>query len=125
LGAEVDLVAIAERLHTDNPRAVDERAVLAAQVFDRRSRRGDDDARVMTRDVGRVDPDGSLRLAAQHVGPGRQRDLAVSKEEMHAVRATDRRSLGVVRRGAAEGVPVTVNGPDVPGLSRLVAESRP
>jgi hypothetical protein len=44
-GPDFDLVPIGQRLHATHTRAVDEGTVLAAQVLDRRSRRGDDDAR--------------------------------------------------------------------------------
>src|SRR5262245_25715079 len=65
--AQADLFAVGERARTGDTLRADVRAVLAAEILDRRGATRDDDTRMVTGDATGVDPHGRVGRAADDV----------------------------------------------------------
>src|SRR4026208_821639 len=66
-GADLDLVGVFERNGMRDSLSVHLCSVLAAQILDRRFRRRHENPRVAAREIGGIDADGTLRVAADDV----------------------------------------------------------
>jgi len=66
-GSQADLVAVGERRRNGEALAAHERPVLAFQILDGGVRAGDANARVVSRDRRRFEPDGDVGVAAQQM----------------------------------------------------------
>src|SRR5204863_2771755 len=76
-----NLVAVIQRRRPRHRAASEERAVLAAEIFDRRLRPVETNARVLARDPRGVYPNLSIRRAAEDVLPLAQRNLTCVPDE--------------------------------------------
>jgi hypothetical protein len=76
-GAEPNLIAIDERDRLAHGLAFEERAVLAAQIFDGRLLTQEQHARVVARHPWGIDPDGGIPCAPEDVLALGQRNLSV------------------------------------------------